>query len=462
MSTTSEGGAAAAQVFAPRLSTLLSLAWPIVVARSTQAFVSVTDAYMTSPLGQDSLAAVTTGALDLMLFVMLPMGTVFILQSYTSQLRGRGDLSGARRFAGYGLLISLGAGLLAAAASPFIETVLGWLDYSPAVCTLMADYLRIRLLSITAIVGVEAFGNWYGGLGNTRISLVAGVTTMLANIVGNYALIEPRFGLPGYGVAGAAWASTGASWLAFAIVGLMYSRGIGHDLPPGRMSFRAEEFRNVLRFGLPSGCNWLLEFGAFAVFINVVVASLGTTVLAAFNVVLSINMVSFMPAFGAASAGAILVGESIGAKRFEHVPTAVRLTLISTCVWMAVIGAAYMIFPQPLIGMFASNDADSDALVRAGAVMLGLCGLWQLFDAAAMTYAEALRAAGDTSWPMMARLLLAWGLFIPSASAAVFSFGGGIGAIMACLIGYLALLGLLLWLRFRSGRWRTIELVRGG
>ncbi len=46
---------------------------------------------------------------------------------------------------------------------------------------------------------------------------------------------------------------------------------------------------------------------AFLSFVNAGVGHLGTTELATFNVVLQINTRSFTPAFGIASAGAILV-----------------------------------------------------------------------------------------------------------------------------------------------------------
>ncbi len=52
---------------------LLALAWPIVLARATQAVVGFSDALMVAPLGEETLAAVTTGALDTFAFVMLPM-----------------------------------------------------------------------------------------------------------------------------------------------------------------------------------------------------------------------------------------------------------------------------------------------------------------------------------------------------------------------------------------------------
>src|SRR5690606_9277498 len=109
-----------------------------------------------------------------------------------------------------------------------------------------------------------------------------------------------------------AWASTIASWIGFAGIFACFLTGVGHDAPRKPKGLRLSEVGRMLRFGLPSGFNYFLEVAAFALFINVIVGHLGTTTLAAFNVVFQLNMISFMPAFGIASAGAILVGESIG------------------------------------------------------------------------------------------------------------------------------------------------------
>ena len=76
---------------------LLALSWPVVVARATQSVIGFSDALLVSPLGEESLAAVTTGAFNTFCLVILPMGTSFILQSFAAQLRGRGDLVAVRR-----------------------------------------------------------------------------------------------------------------------------------------------------------------------------------------------------------------------------------------------------------------------------------------------------------------------------------------------------------------------------
>jgi len=454
---------------------LLTLAWPIVLARATQAVVGFADAMMVAPLGPEALAATTTGAMNTFGMIILPMGTVLIIQSFVAQLRGAGQLDSTPRYAFYGLALAALAGLLAATTVPLLPWLLGRFDFAPGVHHQMARYMEIRLFSVAAAVGTEAIGNWYGGLGRTRPAMVAGLITMVANIAGNALLIAPRFGLPGYGVAGAAIASVTATWIGFVVLLAAFAverrRALGarrDTSTPGAPATsgvpmhapRLKEFLRVLRFGFPNGVNWFLEFAAFALFINVVIAHLGTTVLAAFNVVIQINAISFMPAFGLSSAGAILVGEAIGRRAQHHVGRIVRLTALVTGGWMASIGVIYVIAPAALIGLFRlGTDDTAHEIVRVGSTMLALSAVWQLFDAAGLTLGESLRAAGDTTWCMGARLILAWLVFTPVAWGAVLWGGGGVITVMFSLVGYLLALSVALALRFASGHWRRIDLV---
>ena len=55
--------------------------------------------------------------------------------------------------------------------------------------------------------------------------------------------------------------------------------------------------------------------------------------------------------------------------------------------------------------------------------------------------------------------ILAWAVFMPAAFIVVRSFAGGPLGAMLCLAGYMALLATAFALRFRSGAWKTIELI---
>lgn len=445
-----------------RLATLLSLAWPMVLARSTQAVIGFCDALMVAPLGEDALAATTTGAMNTFSIAILPMGVVFIVQSFAAQLTGKGDLVGARRYAWYGLILSALTAVFGLLAIPLVGPALGLLPFAPPVAELMTEYLGIRLLSLGAMVGTEALGNWFGGLGNTRIQMIAGVVAMVVNVALNWVFIFGHLGAPALGVAGAALASAIASYAGFAVVAFAFARGWGGSRPARaggrRLALARSELARVLRFGLPNGLNWFLEFAAFIVFINVVMADLGTAVLAAFMVVMSINSVSFMPAFGLSSSGAILAGQAIGAGRKDEVPGIWLLTARTTAAWQCAVGLTYLLAPALLISVFAPPDQDASRLIEVGTVLLAISTAWQLFDAVAITLSETLRAAGDTAWTLWARIVLAWIVFVPASLLAVYVFGGGHVAAMLCVAGYIAVLAVVFYWRFRSGRWRDIDL----
>src|SRR4051794_30894872 len=90
----------------PSLGQLLTLAWPVVITRSAQVVVGITDGVMCSRLGQDALAATTTGATNTFVVLVLFMGTSFIVSSFSSQLIGARDPVGARRYGFYGLILA--------------------------------------------------------------------------------------------------------------------------------------------------------------------------------------------------------------------------------------------------------------------------------------------------------------------------------------------------------------------
>src|SRR5262245_42157657 len=115
------------------LRTLLALAMPMVLARASQSVITFADAIQVKHLGKGAIAATATGGLNVLGFMILAMGTVFIVQSFVSQLAGRGDRAQAPRFAWYGVAIAVIAGAVALALVPTIRPALGLTGFSPHV-----------------------------------------------------------------------------------------------------------------------------------------------------------------------------------------------------------------------------------------------------------------------------------------------------------------------------------------
>lgn len=444
----------------PTIGQLLMLAWPVIVSRSAQVVVGFTDAVMCARLGESALAATTAGATNTFNVLVLPMGTAFIVSSFASQLIGAGDHKGARRYAWYGLGIAVLAGVACAAAIPFVDDAVAQLSYADDVKQMMTIYVQVRLLSGIFVIGLEALGNYYNGLGNTRLPMLAQLLAMVLNVVFCWVLIFGNLGSPALGVMGSAIAAVIATGLAFSALFVCFLMGMGHRKPERgeKLDLKWAEFTRMMKFGLPVGFNWFVEFAAFSFFVNIVLAGLGTAAVAAMMSVLQLNSVSFMPAFAIASAGSIFVGQAIGAKALDDVPRTVALTLRTTAGWQGFVGLWYLLMPALLMSAFVADPAQGRAMLAIGAPLLMLSAAWQLFDAAAMTYAEALRAAGDTTFTLWARASIAWLVFAPGAwlTARVLELGAVATAFW--LVMYLALLAVVMWRRFNAGRWRTLDL----
>jgi MATE family multidrug resistance protein len=446
-----------ASAHAPSLRKLLDLAWPIIISRSAQTVVGFTDAAMVARLGEDALAATTAGALNVFAVFILPMGIASIVSSFASQLHGKGDHAGTRRYGFYSLAVAGLTQILCLALMLIVPRAIGALNYTPEVRLLMEQYVVMRIWSGGAAIGLEALGNYYGGLGNTRLPMAAQILAMVLNVTLNWVFIYGNLGAPALGVTGAALASSVSTVIAFlALLGLFLA-GYGAEKAE-RSPLRMSEFWRMLRFGLPSGLNWFVEFAAFNFFINVVVAGLGTTTVAALMGAMQVNSIAFMPAFGIASAGAILVGHALGAKEHDSVPSTVWLTLRVAGGWMGLIGVIYLLFAKVVMLPFTPPGPEREAFLAIAAKVLGLSILWQFVDAASMTLAEALRAAGDTAFTMWTRVVIAWVVFVPGSYVTVHLQGGGVNMAVFWLVAYMGLLALVLWLRFRAGVWRTLDL----
>ena len=121
---------------------------------------------------------------------------------------------------------------------------------------------------------------------------------------------------------------------------------------------------------------------------------------------------------------------------------------------MGIIGLSYLIAPEALMGVFS----DDPTVIAGGVTIIRLVALYQVFDALGIVLASALNGAGDTTFTMLARTLLAWGMFIPLVWVLLFQFDRGIGGAWAGALLYLGGLSLVYFFRFRSGHWKTIEL----
>jgi len=186
------------------------------------------------------------------------------------------------------------------------------------------------------------------------------------------------------------------------------------------------------------------------------VGKFGTIHLAATATAWRFIELSFMPAIGIGMAVSTMVGRAIGEGRPDLARRRAGLGTVINMIYMGLMGVVFVVFGPALIRIF-SRDA---AVITLGAELLIFAAVFQLFDAVAITYSNALRGAGDTRWPAAVGAAQAWiimicgGLWVARAHPELGSKGPWIFSTTFVII-----VGVTFWLRWRRGKWERIDVI---
>jgi len=151
-----------------------------------------------------------------------------------------------------------------------------------------------------------------------------------------------------------------------------------------------------------TGMGQLLVFTTMTVFWGL---STGTTVVIAHQIGLSIESLSFMPGAGMGIAAATLMGQSLGAKKYQRAKASHREALRLAMVVMGIMALIFLTLPQYLLMIF-THDPE---VIRQGAVFLRIVAFAQIPLAISFVYAGSLRGAGDTFYVFIVTLVTMWG-----------------------------------------------------
>ena len=123
-------------------------------------------------------------------------------------------------------------------------------------------------------------------------------------------------GFAGWGIAGAAWATSLAnvfSAITFAIFIYRDSDAVKYQVA-SQSRLDAALFHRLLRFGLPQGVHMFCDVLCFTVFVQVI-GTMGTTELASTTLAFTLNIFAYVPLLGMGTAVMTLVGNRVGEGR---------------------------------------------------------------------------------------------------------------------------------------------------
>lgn len=393
----------------------LKLAIPLASAQVAQALTGFVDTLMMGRLGQDALAA---GGLAVMIFMaslMTGIGIVSSVSPLAAEAYGAQQPRRVGQVTRQGLWLALLIALPVIPMMANLSELMRSLGQPPAIIPLAATYLDLARWGFLPALGFAVLRCTVTALSTARPILIIMLVANLFNVLGNYVLAFGKLGFPAMGLAGLALASTLSHSIMFlALVGyIVYQRD--HRFRPYQLFHQLHRLqpailRQLLWLGAPIGVVTILENGLFTV-MTFMVGALGTHVLAAQQLALQTVVVVFMLPLGMSYAATARVGQWYGRHDWVGVRRAALVSVSLTIAVMFLSGVGFVLFPEPLIGLYldVNNPANANVL-QVGIAMLVVAGFGQVVDGVQRTANGILQGMQDTRVPMVLSLIAYWGI----------------------------------------------------
>lgn len=339
----------------PVLRQLATFAVPVALANALQAIYSMVDMVVVGQfVGSAGLSAVGIGGQLLNMFLSIGMGFSFGAQILLSQQVGAGDRNLQPTIGTLfttELISSIIFGILGILLS---SQLLGVMNTPAAAWDDARAYTIICCCGMVFIYGYNAVCGILRGMGESRLPMIFIAIASVVNLVLDLAFVA---GLH-MGAAGAALATVIAQGVSF-VSSLIYlyrnRERFGFDFKLQSFRPSRERLVPILKLGIPYIAQSLL-ITCSMMYVNARVNVFGVTASAVDSIGGKLNSVINIVVGAISAAGATMVGQCFGAKKFDRVKQCYRSCLAICMIACAIICGAYLLFSQQIFRAFSADE----------------------------------------------------------------------------------------------------------
>ena len=428
---------------------------PLLMEQFLLMLVGLADTMVVSYAGEAAVSGVSLvnsfNTIFINLFTALASGGAVVVSQYI----GRRDMKMASESSSQLLMV---ATVFAVVISipvliwkvPLLKGLFGKVE--PDVMEACKTYLRISVYSFPALGIYNAGTALYRSIGKTSVTMKISIVSNLINVAGNLIGVFVFRA----GVAGVAYPSLIARTFSAVVITLLCFRE-KEVRSVGRWIFQwnRELLKKMLSIAIPNG----VESGIFQfvkVALSSVVALFGTYQIAANGISQSIWSVAALISVTMGPVFITVIGQCMGAGDIRQAEYYFRkLTKVTVCISVAWNTLIFLITPL-LIKIFAVSR-------QTGQMILYLVLIHNIANAVVFPFADplgkGLRAAGDAMFTMGISLFTTIGVrLILSILLGIVLDLGVIGIALAMCLD-LTVRGMIFWIRFRQGKWKTYRVI---
>ena len=336
---------------------LISFAIPLMGANLLQTVYNLVDMMVIGHfVGSVGLSAVSIGGDLLNLMTFLVMGFSSAGQVILSQYIGAGRRDKVNATVGTLFTVLLASAVaLSVICLIFVDNILGLMNTPAEAFADARAYSGVCIAGLVFVYGYNLVSAILRGMGDSKHPLLfIGVATVI-NLVLDL-LFVAVFQMGPFGTALATVIGQAVSFL-WAVWYLYRNReAFSFDFKP--RSFKPD--REVLPILVKLGVPMSLQFGAIhfsLIFVRSFLNDYGVIVSAVTGIGSKLNSVAMVVTNALTTAGSSMIGQNLGAEKYERVPRIIRVIMTVNVCFVTVLSLITVFFPKAVFGLF-NNEAE--------------------------------------------------------------------------------------------------------
>lgn len=440
---------------------LLKIAIPLIITTSSSSLMSFVDRMFLSWYSADTLAACLPGGLLSFSVISFFMGMCGYTNVFVANYYGKKKFANLSVALWQGVILGFISWIIIAAFVPVGNFLIDSSHHEAGIKVLEKQYYTILALTGGLVVINNALAGFFTGQGKTAVTMFVNVFGNLVNVALSYAMIFGNWGFSEMGIRGAAWSTViGNAVITIVFFAIIFSPKINKRFRIGRLfGFNKQAAWRLVKYGLPNGFGFFMDIVSFSVF-AFFTGNIDKISLAASNIVLTLEMIVFMPLLGLAIATQVLMGRYVGMKRPDLGIRTTWNAVRTGGVYVVGIVLCFIFAPKFFTGLFVGSSLTHDmslVLEKTVPLMWLLC-FFTVGDLMYLCFGDAIRGAGDTKFHMKAMVSCAVFLLMPGTYIIINVLHLGITAAWMWIVFYAWATGVIMMLRFLSGKWKHIDI----
>ena len=432
---------------------ILRFALPLFIGNLFQQLYNTVDSVIVGRwVGHVALAAVGVSAPMLFLLASVFMGVAMGSSILVAQYFGARSEASLRRTLHTSIVLALLLGtVLSVIGFVFAPAFLRLLNTPEDAYHLALSYMRILFIGATWMLLYNMVGGFMRGMGDSRTPLLILIVSSITNIILDLIFVV-FFHM---GVAGAAWATIISQFLS-AIVAMAALHRLSPltriSLKELRLSLAAT--KEIVKLGFPTAIQQaVMSIGGVIVqgFVN----SYGTSMIAAHNVAMRVDMFAVMPVMSFSMAMVSYTGQNVGAGRMDRVYLGTKQG-VALCTGITVFMSTMMYTFGKYALMLFTDDVGT---LTAGVMIIRIVVPFYILMAVSQTLGGVMRGAGETVSPMINALMMNILVRIPLVLLLNYLFRRAEG-IYWSQVGGLVLSAVHMLIVYKRGSWEKKALAR--